>query len=229
LKRIPLPGSLSDSDGGSGSSAVIKVDASGAKLGYGLAIPDVAFGVFSMQNLKFSGEIALPFTGDPVSLRFAFNERNNPFLLTVAMFGGGGFFALVLSPDGIKLVEGSLEFGGSFALNLGVASGGMTLMAGIYFKYEDNYITISGYVRCTGELDVLGLISISAEFYLSLTYEEEGNKVYCRASLTVKIKVLFFSTKVTLQVEREFGASPPPLFCDLVAENDWLAYCQAFA
>jgi len=60
LKRIPLPGSLSDSDGGSGSSAVIKVDASGAKLGYGLAIPDVAFGVFSMQNLKFSGEIALP-------------------------------------------------------------------------------------------------------------------------------------------------------------------------
>lgn len=229
LRRIPLPGSLSDSDGGSGSRPVIKVDASGAKLSYGLAIPDVAFGVFSMQNLKFSGEIALPFTGDPVSLRFAFNERNNPFLLTVAMFGGGGFFALVLSPDGIKLVEGSLEFGGSFALNLGVASGGMTLMAGIYFKYEDSYITISGYVRCTGELDVLGLISISAEFYLSLTYEEEGNKVYGQASLTVKIKILFFSTKVTLQVEREFGASPPPLFCDLVAENDWLAYCQAFA
>jgi len=229
LTRIPLPGSLSDSDGGSGSSPVIKVDASGAKLGYGLAIPDVAFGVFSMQNLKFSGEIALPFTGDPVSLRFAFNERNNPFLLTVAMFGGGGFFALVLSPDGIKLVEGSLEFGGSFALNLGVASGGMTLMAGIYFRYEDNYITISGYVRCTGELDVLGLISICAEFYLSLTYQEQGNKVYGQASLTVKIKILFFSTKVTLQVEREFGASPPPLFCDLVAENDWLAYCQAFA
>jgi len=95
-------------------------------------------------------------------------------------------------PDGIKLVEGSLEFGGSFALNLGVASGGMTLMAGIYFKYEDNYITISGYVRCTGELDVLGLISISAEFYLSLTYEEEGNKVYGQASLTVKIKILVF-------------------------------------
>jgi len=229
LKRIPLPGSLSDSDGGFGGKPVIKVDAAGAKLGYGLAIPDVAFGVFSMQNLKFSGEIALPFTGDPVSLRFAFNERNNPFLLTVAMFGGGGFFALVLSPDGIKLVEGSLEFGGSFAMNLGVASGGITLMAGIYFKYEEQSITITGYVRCTGELDVLGLISISAEFYLSLTYQEQGNKVYGQASLTVKIKILFFSKKVTLQVEREFGASPPPLFCDLMAEDDWLAYCQAFA
>jgi len=182
-----------------------------------------------MQNLKFSGEIYLPFTGDPVSIRFAFNEKNNPFLLTVCMFGGGGFFALVLSPDGIKLVEGSLEFGGSFAMNLGVASGGMTLMAGIYFKYEDSFITITGYVRCTGELEVLGLISISAEFYLSLTYQEQGNKVYGQASLTVKIKILFFSTKVTLKVEREFGHSPAPLFSDLMEEHDWLAYCEAFA
>jgi len=145
------------------------------------------------------------------------------------MFGGGGFFSLVLEPNGIKLVEGSLEFGGSFAMNLGVASGGMALMAGIYFRYEENAVAISGYVRCTGELDVLGLISISAEFYLELNYEELENKVWGQASLTVKIKLLFFSTKVTLHVEREFGASPPPLFSDLMEENDWLAYCQAFA
>jgi hypothetical protein len=229
LQKIPLPGSSSDSDGGFSAKPVVKVDAAGAKLGYALTIPDVSFGVFTMQNLKFSGEIYLPFTGDPVSIRFAFNEKNNPFLLTVCMFGGGGFFALVLSPDGIKLVEGSLEFGGSFAMNLGVASGGMTLMAGIYFKYEDSFITITGYVRCTGELEVLGLISISAEFYLSLTYQEQGNKVYGQASLTVKIKILFFSTKVTLKVEREFGHSPAPLFSDLMEEHDWLAYCEAFA
>jgi len=182
-----------------------------------------------MQLLKFSGEIYLPFTGDPVSLRFAFNEKNNPFLLTVCMFGGGGFFAIELQPHGIKLIEGSLEFCGSFALNLGVASGGLSLAAGIYFKYEDDAITISGYVRCVGELDVLGLISISAEFYLSLTYEEAGNKVWGQASLTVKIKIVFFSVKVTLKVEREFGHSPAPLFCDLMEEKDWLAYCEAFA
>jgi hypothetical protein len=230
LDKIPLPGGFSDSDGGGfGGKPIVHVDASGAKLGYAISIPDVAFGVFSLQNLKFTGEINLPFTGDPVSLRFAFNERNNPFLLTVAMFGGGGFFAIVLQPHGIKLIEGSLEFGGSFAMNLGVASGGVTLMAGIYFKYEDEAITITGYVRCTGELDVLGLISISAEFYLSLTYEEATNKVWGQASLTIKIKIIFFSIKVTLKVEREFGHSLAPLFCDLMEENDWLAYCEAFA
>lgn len=229
LDKIPLPGGSSDGDGGFGGKPIVKVNASGAKLGYALSIPDVAFGVFTLQNLKFTGEIYLPFTGDPVSLRFAFNEKNNPFLVTVAMFGGGGFFAIVLQPNGIKLIEGALEFGGSFAMNLGVASGGVTLMAGIYFKYEDDAITITGYVRCTGELDVMGLISISAEFYLALTYEEARNRVWGQASLTVKIKIVFFSTKVTLKVEREFGHSPAPLFCDLMEEKDWLAYCEAFA
>ncbi len=229
LDKIPLPGGFNDSDGGFGGQPIIKVDASGAKLGYSLSIPDVAFGVFTLQNLSFSGEIHLPFNGDPVSLRFAFNEKNNPFLVTVSMFGGGGFFAIVLQPKGIKLIEGALEFGGSFAMNLGVASGGVTLMAGIYFKYEDDALTLTGYVRCTGELDVLGLISISAEFYLSLTYEEARNRVWGQASLTVKIKIVFFSIKVTLKVEREFGHSPAPLFCDLMEEKDWLAYCEAFA
>ncbi|MBC7361481.1 MAG: hypothetical protein H5U06_04260 [Candidatus Aminicenantes bacterium] len=229
LDKIPLPGSSSDGEGGFGGKPVVKVDAAGARLGYALSIPDVAFGVFTLQNLKFTGEIYLPFTGDPVSLRFAFNEKNNPFLVTVAMFGGGGYFAIVLQPNGIKLIEGALEFGGSFAMNLGVASGGVTLMAGIYFKYEDDAITITGYVRCTGELDVMGLISISAEFYLALTYEEARNRVWGQASLTVKIKIIFFSTKVTLKVEREFGHSPAPLFCDLMEEKDWLAYCEAFA
>ncbi|MCX8159588.1 MAG: hypothetical protein N3G18_01475 [Candidatus Saccharicenans sp.] len=229
LDKIPLPGGFSEADGGFGGKPIVKVDASGAKLGYALSIPDVAFGVFTLQNLSFSGEIYLPFNGDPVSLRFAFNEKNNPFLVTVAMFGGGGFFAIVLQPHGIKLIEGSLEFGGSFAMNIGVASGGVTLMAGIYFKYEDEALTLTGYVRCTGELDVLGLISISAEFYLSLTYEEARNRVWGQASLTVKIKIVFFSIKVTLKVEREFGHSPAPLFCDLMEEKDWLAYCEAFA
>ncbi|MBC7363664.1 MAG: hypothetical protein H5U07_03845 [Candidatus Aminicenantes bacterium] len=229
LDKIPLPGGFSDADSGFSGKPIVKVDASGAKLGYALSIPDVAFGVFTLQNLKFSGEIYLPFTGDPVSLRFAFNEKNNPFLVTVSMFGGGGFFAIVLQPNGIKLVEGALEFGGSFAMNLGVASGGVTLMAGIYFKYEDDALTLTGYVRCTGELDVLGLISISAEFYLALTYEEARNRVWGQASLTVKIKIVFFSIKVTLKVEREFGHSPAPLFCDLMEEKDWLAYCEAFA
>jgi hypothetical protein len=208
---------------------IIDIGTAGARLGYSFGIPTVAFGVFSLQNIRFTTELTLPFNGDPLALRFAFNERSNPFLLTVSMFGGGGFFAMVLTSEKIQLVEGSLEFGGSFAMNIGVASGGVTLMAGVYFKYEEGEIILTGYVRCSGSLDILGLISISAEFYLALTYDSAKNSVYGQASLTVKIKIVFFSIKVTLTVEREFAHSPAPLFTDVMDQNHWLSYCEAFA
>ncbi len=226
LDKVKLPGM-----GGAGGlgEPILDVDTSRARLGYAFDIPSVAFGVFTLQNIKFTALVTLPFTGDPLVFRFAFNERSNPFLLTVAMFGGGGFFAIELQPNGIKLIEGALEFGGSFSMDIGVASGGITLMAGIYFKYEDDSVTITGYVRCKGSLEVLGIISISAEFYLSLTYEQASNRVWGQASLTVKVKVLFFSAKVTLKVERSFRHSPPPLFTDIMDESHWLDYCEAFA
>lgn len=225
LDKIKLPGG----DGGGLGQPIVEIDTSRARLGYTFGIPSVAFGVFTLQNITFTGVVTLPFTGDPLNFRFAFNERSNPFLLTVAMFGGGGFFAIELEPNGIKLIEGSLEFGGSFSMDIGVASGGVTLMAGIYFKYEDDNVTITGYVRCAGCLEVLGIISISAEFYLGLTYEQATNRVWGQAKLTVKIKVLFFSAKVTLKVERSFGHSPAPLFTDIMDESHWLDYCEAFA
>ena len=216
--------------GGDGfGQPIIDVGTEGAKLGYTFAIPTVAFGVFTLQNIRFTTEITLPFNGDPLSLRFAFSDRNSPFLLTVSFFGGGGFFAMVLQPDKIVLVEAALEFGGSFALDIGVASGSLSLMAGIYFKCEDSNVTITGYVRCNGSLDVLGMISISAEFYLSLTYDQGRNSAYGQASLTVKVKVLFFSAHVTMTVEREFAHSPAPLFTDLIDQSHWLSYCEAFA
>ncbi|MEN6312008.1 MAG: hypothetical protein ABFD80_10780, partial [Acidobacteriota bacterium] len=222
LDKIQMPG-------GDFGKPIIDIGSSGATLGYTFGLPTIAFGVFSLQNIRLTAAITLPFNGDPVSLRFAFNERNNPFLLTVSMFGGGGFFGIVLTAEKIKLIEGSMEFGGSFALSLGVASGSLTLMAGIYFKYEESLVTVSGYVRCNGTVNVLGIISISAEFYLSLTYDEGRNSVYGQASLTVKVEILFFSAKVTMTVEREFSRSPAPLFGDLMDQSHWLSYCEAFA
>ena len=227
LDKINLPGT--GEQAGALGGPILDLGPFGAKLGYTFNIPSVAFGVFTMQNMKFAASVALSFLGDPLTFRFAFNERSNPFLLTVSMFGGGGFFAIELQPDGIKLIEGSLEFGGSFAMSLGVASGGVTLMAGIYFKYEDDNVTISGYVRCVGCLEVLGLISITAEFYMGLTYEQATDRVWGQASLTVKVQVLFFSTKVTLTVERDFKHSPAPRFADLMDDSHWLAYSEAFA
>ena len=185
----------------------IDVTPTGVYIGYTLAIPTIAVGVMSIKNISLSIGLTLPFTGDPLRFRFAFCERNNPFILTVSIFGGGGFFAIELLPDGLDKLEASFEFGANFELDIGVASGGAHLMAGIYLKIEDGNTSLSGYVRCGGHLSILGIITISCEFYLSLNYESATNRCYGQAKLTVEIEILFFSKSVSMTVEREFAGS----------------------
>ena len=193
----------------------IDITGKGITAGFALQIPSISVGVMSLQNISLGASLTLPFTGDPMRVRFNFCERSNPFLLTVYVFGGGGFFAIELLPTGLDVMEASFEFGGNFSLNIGVASGGAYIMAGVYFKLDHNEDTdfndvqLTGYLRCGGHLSVLGLITISAEFYMALTYASTaaGSRVWGEASLKVSIKILFFSTSVTLRVEREFAGS----------------------
>ena len=216
----------------------------GIKASYAVGLPSVAVGVFSLQNISLSAGLTIPFSGEAARLRFAFCERENPFLLTVTIFGGGGFFGLGLGLDGFEMVEASLEFGGNISIDIGVASGGVYIMAGVYFKLEvvdgKDQVTLTGYLRMGGELEVLGIVSLSLEFYMGLTYESATDEVWGQASLTVEVEVLFFSASVTMSVERKFAGSTHPLtFIDLVPPNNpldftqgsdaWNEYADAFA
>ena len=110
----------------------------------------------------------------------------------MSAIGGGGFFAVTLDPDGVQMLEASFECGANLAINLGVASGSVHIMLGIYYKMQGDKATLEGYFRIGGEMDVLGLISASIELYLSLTYEFSSGKCVGRATLTVEIDILFF-------------------------------------
>lgn len=217
----------------------LAVDTSGARLGYSVGLPTVGVGVFSLQNIAVSAALRIPFDGSPMRLSFAFCRRDEPFLLTVSLFGGGGFLGLEFGVDRITLLEASIEFGGAFALNLGVASGGVFVMAGFYFKLatvagapDTEQTELTGYFRCGGSVEVLCIISISVEFYLALTYKNQGTQTVLRgvARLTVTVEIAFFSKDVTLEVERTFaGSAGDPTFGDLMGSADWDRYCNAFA
>ena len=209
----------------------IDVTASGITALYTLGLPNITVGVFSLQNISLSAGLNIPFNGTPVMARFAFCTRDDPFLLTVSMFGGGGFFGIALSPTGIEILEVSLEFGGSLSFDIGVASGGVYVMAGIYFKMAGDEVELTGYLELGGAVSVLGLITLSIEFYLGLTYQSAGNKVWGQATLTVHIELLFFSIPVEMTVERQFaGDESDPTFQQLVpTQADWDAYADAFA
>ena len=147
--------------------------------------------------MTLSAALHLPFTGAPLSTKFEFSKKEDPFLVSVAMFGGGGYFGMEVTSEGIKSVEAALEFGGNISIDIGVASGGVYIMAGIYFHLEEDNVVLSGYLRCGGSLEILGLISLSLEFYMELSYETVPMEVEFGDEQLLQWKSRFsFSVKV---------------------------------
>lgn len=209
----------------------LDVTSEGVKAGFSFELPGIAVGVMSLQNISFGAALNLPFTGDPVRFRFAFCERERPFQLTIYVFGGGGFFAIAIGLDGVEQIEASLEFGAAISIDIGVASGGVHLMAGIYYSWKEaeQAAWLEGYLRMGGELDVLGLVSLSLEFIMSLAYDTGKDVVWGEATLVVEIEIAFFSESVEMSVRRELGDPPRILLEDMYTPDDWKAYWGAFA
>jgi len=200
---------------GSGGAGFVEVTTAGIKVGYMVTLPTIAVGVFSLENIGLGTSLAIPFDGQPARIRFTFAERERPFLLTVSLFGGGGFCGVSFGLDQFELFEAALEFGAKLALDIGVASGGVSAMAGIYLAIGANEGELTGYLRLNGELDIMGIISMAIEFYLGFTYDMVNKEVWGEASVTVEIDVLVFSGSVTLgPVKRRFaggGGNDPNL------------------
>ena len=194
----------------------------GIDAGFSVALPSsLAIGLFNLSNLSLGAGFTVPFIGQPLSVRFNFCTREQPFLLTVSMFGGGGFFGVTLDPHGVQILEAAFEFGAAISIDFGVASGGVSVMAGIYFRMESNAASLAGYFRLAVHVDVLGLITASLELYLELRYEFETGKAAGRASLTIEISVFVFSGSVTISCERKFaGSNGDPTFRQLMGLSD---------
>ncbi|MFD9720196.1 hypothetical protein [Streptomyces sp. NPDC059076] len=219
----------------------INVDLQGVEVGYGLAVPTVGAGVFLLQNLVLSITVRLPFDGTPVRTTFGVSSRDHPFLVTVSLLGGGGFFSLTVESGEVTTLEAQLEFGAAAALDLGVASGSVSITAGVYLKLDHGASLLEGFLRAVGALDVLGIISVSVEFYLSLKSTSvpknpanpsgpKRTEIVGTARVTVRVRVAFFSQSVSMSMERRFGGGGDPSYSDAFpTQNAWSKRCAAFA
>lgn len=208
----------------------------GVTAGFDLTLPNVSVGVFSLENISLGADARVPFLGDAMTVGFHFCAKDAPFRLTVMAVGGGGWLVLRASPKGLVLLELGLEAAASLAVDLGVASGSVSVAVGVYLRLEADKGLLAAYFRIRGEVEVLGLVSASITLELSLTYHFETGKLIGRASLVVEVEVLFFSASVEISVERRLAGSKgdPTMFDvmppDVDGENaDWARYCDAFA
>ncbi len=211
----------------------IDVEPSGITVNYSLPIPNASLGVISISNMSLHSQLDLPFSGAPVTATFVFCTQESPFQLSIGAFGGGGNFAAVLAINGLQSLQAALEAGLVGSLDLGVASGSASLQAGIYFSLAvddtgKQSVDLTGFVRASGKLTFLGIVAISVDFHLGLTYLDPG-KAYGEASVTVNISVLFFSKSVTANCRKTIGGGGDPTFEELMNEADWGNYVKAFA
>ncbi|WP_321346696.1 hypothetical protein [uncultured Draconibacterium sp.] len=229
--------SIIPAGGFSDDGPYIDLKPTGVTAGFSISVPNVEVGICMISNISLGANVTLPFTGAPLTMGFNFCKRENPFMLTISCFGGGGYFMMVTSLKGLQSVEAAFEFGAAMSLNVGVASGGVSAMGGFYYKIElvegVEETTLTGYLRLNGHLSVLGLISVSLEFYLAFNaviYQNKVQKLEGLATLKVKVEVLFFSKTVSVTVRRELkGADADPKFIEMIDTDDWQEYCLAFA
>ena len=215
----------------------VDVSVEGVTAGFDLELPNVAVGVFSLENISLGADARVPFLGDAVTVGFHFCTKDSPFRLTVMCIGGGGWVAIRLSPKGLVELEMGLEACASLSIDLGVASGSVSIAVGVYLKLEADKGSLTGYFRIRGEVDVLGLISASITLELSLTYHFDTGKLIGKASLVIEVEVLFFSASVTVTCERKLaGSKGDPVLAEIMPpdpatgrNDDWSAYCAAFA
>ena len=205
--------------GGFDNGPYVKIVSDGMELGYALPLPNISIGAFNIENIRLNSSVHFSFRNEPIRFRFAFSERHDPFISTVSMLGGAGFFGLAIGPDGIEIMELSLEYGAHASVFLGAASGSLHMMAGIYLKFDKNEEKpppVTGFIRAYGCLEVLGLITASVEFYLELTYVHSENLIRGFATIKIEIKMFMFSRTAHVTLEREWDTA----FSSFVSIND---------
>ncbi len=210
----------------------ISVDAGAVRVDEAIALPPFGLAVFSLHDVRLTTGVTLPLVDGRPALRFGVADRHHPFVLTISLLGGGGYLELEVDTAGIRALDAAIEFGGEFQLDIGVASGGVRIMAGIYFTYDRDKpsAVIGGFFEASGYVSVLGIVTVSVVFRLELGYDLAHDKVHGSATVKVSVSVCGISKSVSLSVERSFGADGgDPDFAMLVTPAAWDDYVEAFA
>jgi hypothetical protein len=222
------------------------------------ALPNIAFGVFSLQHLTLAPNLNLPVLGGtPLSVGIDVASREDPFLVGVGILAGGGYLLLRFGGDGIQFIEFSIEAGAHVALDLGVAHGSAYVLVGVGMRYDranpKKGLELMLFLKAGGSFSVIGIITVSIQFTLTFTYAEGQGDVTANCTVTVSIDILFFHTDVHVKMERTLnlggggnnnaqllemqslggGADPPDSpkpasFEDLISKGAWEEYCSAF-
>jgi hypothetical protein len=230
------------------------IDAEHAEVDCSVGLPSFGFGVFSFSNLgldtsaviRFDGKPADTKSGSDATLAFTFNfsTPDKPFSIVVSFLEGQGSFGMTVTPSGV-FVDASLAFGGGFELDLKVIKGGVAITAGIHLHKRPDTLEVTGFLHLSGGVEVLGLIAITVDAMMSLSWD--GSAFTGTVELRVTVDLMFFHKSVSVTFTKTFAGQsagagqsalgtpepvafiPPGSGAVGAWGHAWAAYCAGFA
>lgn len=170
---------------------------------FGFPAFSISIGTLAISNLAVGVRIEIPFDNRPLMGRLSLSERDKPFLISFAPYGGGGYLALRTQATSIVGFELQLEFGAVVVLAYGPLSGFGMVSAGIYIeKVKGQDLIIAGFVRALGE-GSLGCFSIAVQIEVRVT--QKGSDVTGEATFSYSFKIGFAKFRFSFTAAHAFA------------------------
>lgn len=209
----------------------------GIRASLGLALPTLATGAFSISNLSLNAYLEAAFRSGGFSLAtgLGLSSRERPFQLGILFLSGGGWFEIgVVYQRGhvVPRLSIGIAAGASLPFNIGVASGVVSALVDVGVEWTGGspvHIVLG--ITLRGEVQVLGLISISIMMRLQADYEA-GGALVCSGRLVVRVKICWF-IKINVDVGFKLRLAGQPrqaglAFLELASEDRVDAYLARF-
>lgn len=174
---------------GSGFYLVPLAEGVGIEAGYGLNLGTISFGNISFANVSLNAAARLPFDAHEATFTASLSRRDAPFTISVAPYGGAGFFLIEASAQGVTAFEASFEYGGAAAFSYGPLSGYGRVMVGIYIR-----VGRQGKIAATffaGGTASVWIFSFSASLYITAESESGQSAIVGTATFTFSFSIGF--------------------------------------
>ncbi len=266
IAKIALVGPLNFLDGLSSllpdSLATFDVDIlpTSVDVNLDLGLPALSFGVFRFSNLHVGIGVEIPFDDGALVTTFAVGTRANPVTITVLGIGGFASIEIEAAPHPAGLVRVEVVVGVIFeiAIDVFVAKGSLSASFSLGLEIEKVEVTndssgalelvdettLFASIDLVGEIEVLGLITITVELLLALEYRVNQRLLIGEATVSVEVDAGVVKKEASFTVSQEFqlgdganarlaGRGPESsglAFADRYEAIDrWSTYCAAYA
>ena len=200
--------------GANGFYLSVLFDPPGIEAGYRMPPCGFALGVVGISNISLNAAAILPFDGTPAMFKVGLSRPESPFLINVAVYGGGGHLALYSTAQGIIGFESSFEFGAVVAFAIGPLTGNARITVGIFlrsFKSGNRTLsTIEGYTTVAGSASI-SIFRFSAMLQVRVGQQPNGEMVGTAIftfSFSMGIKDIEFRVTARKSMGKGYSSNP---------------------